>query len=75
MLLGLVVLCVPAIGIPADWKFWILTISGVILVVLGYSLRRSMYFRTIDRGNGERGTDSFVEHVGSRPSVVTEDPV
>jgi len=28
---------------------------------VGYSLRRYVYLSHLDRGNGERGNDSFVE--------------
>jgi LPXTG-motif cell wall-anchored protein len=72
MLLGLVVLFLPSTGIPSQWKTYVLVAAGVFLVLLGYSLRRSMYLRTIDRGNGERSNDAFVEQTGSTPTVVTE---
>ena len=69
LFLGLVVLSVPTLGIPEDWKQYILMASGVLLIIFGYLLRRSAYYRHIDKGNGELGTDSFVE---SRPTVETE---
>ena len=72
LFLGLVVLSVPTLGIPADWKQYILMASGGILIVLGYLLRRSAYYRRIDKGNGELGTDSFVE---SRPGEGIEEAV
>ena len=34
---------------------------GIILVLLGYALRRAQYFREIDSGNGERNGETFVE--------------
>jgi len=74
MLLGLVVLFMPSLGIPSDWKTYSLVVIGGLLCVLGYSLRRSMYLRTLERANGERGNDAFVEHNGSTPRVVTDEP-
>lgn len=34
---------------------------GIILILVGYALRRGIYLQKIDHGNGERGGDSFVE--------------
>ena len=51
----------PVLGIPPEWKFYGTIGVGALLVVIGLSLRRSAYWRKIDRGNGERGTDSFME--------------
>jgi hypothetical protein len=73
MLVGLIVLFLPSLGVPSDWKMWVQVGAGGLLVLLGYSLRRSMYLRTIDRGNGERGTDAFLEHDGSTPRILTAD--
>ncbi|MEM9336991.1 MAG: hypothetical protein AAGA35_04005 [Patescibacteria group bacterium] len=58
---GILVIIIPQLGIPEDWKWYSLVGIGIILILLGYSLRRSAYLRRIDRGNGERGDDSFVE--------------
>lgn len=69
MLLGLVVLFAPSVGIPSDWKMYIMPITGGLLIVLGYSLRRSMYMRALDKGNGERGNDAFSEHNGTRANA------
>jgi uncharacterized membrane protein len=60
---GILLLVVPSLGIPESWKFYFYIASGVVLVVVGYSLRRSAYLRSIQKENGEQGTDSFVEHV------------
>jgi len=64
LLLGVLILFVPSLGIPADWKLYVLTGAGAILVIVGYLLRRAAYYRRIDRGNGERGGESFVESKG-----------
>lgn len=58
---GLLLILVPFIGIPATWRQFAVVGLGVILLLVGYALRRSVYFAKIDKGNGERGDDSFVE--------------
>lgn len=54
----------PLIGVPPHLKDYTYIVIGVLLALIGLSLRRSAYFRRIDRGNGEYGTDSFVESSG-----------
>ena len=49
------------LGLPSEWKHYIYVGMGVILLVVGYSLRRAKYLFDIDRGNGERGGETFVE--------------
>lgn len=61
LLFGLAVFFVPYLGIPIEWKTYTLSVLGVLLMLVGFLLRRSAYLRKIDRGNGERATDSFVE--------------
>lgn len=63
---GTLLLVIPNLGIPDSWKFYFLVISGVLLVVVGYSLRRTSYLRSIEKENGERAADSFVEHNGTK---------
>ncbi len=69
--LGILLLVIPHLGIPESWKFYFLITAGVLLVVVGYSLRRSAYLRSIERDNGERGTDSFVENTGKKQNPHT----
>jgi hypothetical protein len=61
--IGILVIIVPHLGIPADWKLYCLTGMGVLLMIIGYSLRRAAYLRSIEHKEGERRADSFVEHV------------
>lgn len=61
LVMGLVVFFTPWLGIPETWKLYILSACGLLLLMVGYLLRRAAYLRKIDIGNGERGTDSFVE--------------
>lgn len=58
---GVLLVVLPFLGIPELWKQYLISGIGVILILIGYSLRRSLYLLKIDRGNGERGDDSFVE--------------
>lgn len=61
LLLGIIIFTTTFIGIPEVWKFYIFAGAGVLLVFVGYLLRRASYLRRIDKGNGERAADSFVE--------------
>lgn len=63
IVLGIIVFFAPSLGIPENWKLYILVVSGVLLMVTGYLLRRSAYLRSIDTGEGTRKTDSYVESV------------
>jgi len=60
-LLGIVLILLPYLGIPSSWKQYVYVGLGVVLVLLGYALRRAQYFREIDQGNGERSGETFVE--------------
>jgi len=59
--IGIVLLIVPQLGIPSDWKRWCIFVSAVMLIWIGYSLRRSAYLRSIENATGERHSESFVE--------------
>jgi len=63
--LGIVLFVTPYIGIPEDWKLYIYTGLGVIFMIVGYILRQKAYIRSIQKENGERDTDSFMESNGS----------
>lgn len=58
---GILLLTTPFLGIPIEWRQYAIASIGFILVLVGYALRRAAYLVRIDRGNGERGIDSFVE--------------
>jgi uncharacterized membrane protein len=60
-LLGIILILLPYLGIPSSWKQYVYVGLGVVLVLLGYALRRAQYFREIDQGNGERSGETFVE--------------
>lgn len=59
--LGIVLMVVPFLGMPSEWRQYTIAFIGAVLLLIGYSLRRRLFLSRIDRGNGERGTDSFVE--------------
>ena len=61
LLIGVIVFFLPRSGLPHEWQQYILYGAGVLLIVAGYLLRRGAYLRRIERANGERATDSFVE--------------
>jgi len=58
---GLLLVLLPYMGIPSDWKQYSYLGIGVLLILLGYIIRRRQFLDEIDYGNGERGTDTFVE--------------
>jgi hypothetical protein len=58
---GIILILVPFLGIPEVWRQYLIVGLGVLLILVGYALRRALYLARIDRGNGERGADSFVE--------------
>lgn len=60
-LLGIILILLPYLGIPSLWKQYAYVGLGVVLVLLGYALRRAQYYREIDQGNGERSGETFVE--------------
>ncbi|MEK7639448.1 MAG: hypothetical protein AAB388_04780 [Patescibacteria group bacterium] len=69
-LLGMLLTIVPFLGIPLLWRQYLIVGIGIVLVLVGYALRRKVFLSRIDKGNGERGTDSFTEttnaHVDDR---------
>ncbi len=59
--IGIVLVVTPYLGIPSDWKVWCTVVSGALLILTGYGIRREQYLMQIDRGNGTRADDTFVE--------------
>lgn len=73
LVLGVVVFLTPYLGIPGDWKSYLSTGVGIVLVFVGYLLRRKSYLRSIDNGSGERVTDTFVENTKAIDFSETEE--
>ncbi len=66
VLIGFTCIFIPFLGILQVHKEYVIAALGGVLVFVGYSLRRSRYLRQLERGNGERGNDSFVERFQER---------
>lgn len=60
-LFGIALTLLPFLGMPSEWRQFAIAAIGILLILIGYALRRRAFLERIDRGNGERGTDSFVE--------------
>lgn len=58
---GILLTVVPFLGVPENWRQYTVFGIGIILIIVGFSLRRRLYLTRIDIGNGERGDDSFIE--------------
>ncbi|MEX0913203.1 MAG: hypothetical protein WDZ56_01590 [Candidatus Paceibacterota bacterium] len=70
-LLGIITFFLPVVGVPPEWKEYSLWGIGILLVLIGISLKRSAYLRRINDAGGELHTDSFVE---SQPSLLDVPP-
>lgn len=62
-IVGILIIIAPYLGVPEAWKVYFFTGVGVLLMVIGYSLRRTAYLRSLEEESGERRADSYVEHV------------
>jgi hypothetical protein len=60
-LCGIMLTVLPFLGIPQTWRDYGVFGTGVLLIFIGYAMRRAVYLRRIDRGDGERAGDAFVE--------------
>jgi hypothetical protein len=61
-LLGIIILVTPFLGIPGEWKQWILPVAGLFVAIVGYRMRRAAFLRSIATATGERRSDAFVEN-------------
>ncbi len=62
-ILGILVFFSPFLGFPREYKEWFFIGAGLVLMFLGYRLRRLEFLRSLDDGTGERKGDSFVETI------------
>jgi predicted Na+-dependent transporter len=60
-LLGLLVIILPAFGMPFLWKQVALALIGVLMIGIGYSLRRTQYLATLEHDGVVRTAETFVE--------------
>jgi len=58
---GILLTVVPFLGVPESWRQYAILGLGIILILVGYFLRRNLYLNRLDKGNGERGSDTFIE--------------
>lgn len=72
LITGVLLTVVPYLGIPSDWKKIATVTFGVLLIVIGYSLRRRAYLRSIETETGERHADVFVENASQKLSSDTD---
>lgn len=69
--LGFVVFFTSFLGIPRDWKEYVFIGTGIVLMILGFHLRRTAFLRSIEDGSGERRSEAFVEgaKVSEKPRI------
>ena|GEM_PF-519758 len=58
---GILLTIVPFVGVPELWRRYVVLGLGILLILIGYFLRRNLYLNRLDKGNGERGSDTFIE--------------
>lgn len=58
---GIVLILLPYLGIPELFQQYLTVGSGVLMLIFGYLFMRDEMLRRSDLGNGERGSDSYVE--------------
>lgn len=67
--LGLIILFVPFIGLPREYREWILIGCGILLMGIGYRLRRLAFLKSFEHESGERRGNTFVESSAVRKEV------
>ncbi len=60
-IIGFFVFFASFLGIPDEWKEWFFIGSGIVLMFLGYKLRRAAFLRSIMHESGEHRSEAFVE--------------
>lgn len=61
IILGILVFFSSFLGLPSEYKEWLLIICGILLMATGYRLRRIAFLRSLEHESGERRSDAFVE--------------
>ncbi len=59
--LGILVFFTSFLGVPSEYKEWILIVSGILLIGAGYTLRRNAFLKSLEHESGERRGDAFTE--------------
>ena len=60
-LLGAIVFFSSFFGLPREYKEWLLIVCGVLIMVIGYMLRRGAFLKSFEHESGERRGDAFIE--------------
>lgn len=60
-ILGIVAFFTPFVGVPSEYKKWILIVIGGLLMCIGYVLRREAFLQSFTHESGERRANVFVE--------------
>ncbi len=60
-IIGFLVFFSPFLGLPREYKEWLLIGCGVILMAIGYRLRRNAFLQSLEHESGERRGDVFSE--------------
>jgi hypothetical protein len=60
-LMGFLVFFSSFLGLPREYKEWLLIACGALLMAVGYRLRRNAFLRSLENESGERRGDVFVE--------------
>ncbi len=68
-IVGALIFFSPFMGLPREYTKWFLIGAGIVLMILGYRLRRLAFLRSLEDGSGERRADVFVENVGTLSDV------
>jgi len=71
--LGGIVFLTSFLGVPSEYKEWIFIVSGMLLMAVGYRLRRNAFLKSLKHESGELRGDAFVEsRVGEGASIVVD---
>ena len=71
-LLGIIIFFTGFSGLPSEYKEWIFIVSGVLLVVIGYRLRRQAFLKSIEHDGGEKKSEMFAESEQIEEEVLEE---
>lgn len=60
-IIGCLVFFTSFLGVPNEYKEWIFVGCGVLLMGIGYRLRRNAFLKSLEHESGERRSDAFSE--------------
>ncbi len=71
-ILGILIFLVPFLGLPTDYKKWILVGAGFVLMIIGYILRREIFLKSLTAESGERRANVFVESSPTMNNTISD---